>query len=201
MRARAVRRRPRRARGFTLIEVLLASVLLASGMALAFATLRASTVITQRGEALSQRSERIRRREAQAPVLTDTEPALPAAPAQARIGDVLDTEEISIEIGPGLIVSALDQGRGLGQRITNLRLHIARAYGLILPDVRITDGTGFADGEYVIRLQGVVLPGIGEFPVQAVQALPYLLTVVLLAGFVGRATPPRASGEPYVKER
>ena len=99
---------------------------------------------------------RIRRREAQAPVLTDAEPALPAAPAQARIGDVLDTEEISIEIGPGLIVSALDQGRGLGQRITNLRLHIARAYGLILPDVRITDGTGFADGEYVIRLQGVV---------------------------------------------
>ena len=52
-----------------------------------------------------------------------------------------------------------------------------------------------------IRLQGVVLPGIGEFPVQAVQALPYLLTVVLLAGFVGRAVPPRASGEPYVKER
>ena len=52
-----------------------------------------------------------------------------------------------------------------------------------------------------IRLQGVVLPGIGEFPVQAVQALPYLLTVVLLAGFVGRAIPPLASGQPYVKER
>lgn len=74
---------------------------------------------------------------------------------QARIGDVLDTEEISIEIGPGLIVSALDQGRGLSQRITNLRLHIARSYGVILPDVRITDGSGFDDGEYVIRLQGV----------------------------------------------
>jgi general nucleoside transport system permease protein len=52
-----------------------------------------------------------------------------------------------------------------------------------------------------IRLQGVVLPGIGAFPVQAIQALPYLLTVVLLAGFVGRAIPPRASGTPYVKER
>ncbi|WP_341461880.1 flagellar biosynthesis protein FlhA [Paracoccus yeei] len=113
---------------------------------------------------------RIRRREAQAPVLTDAEPALPAAPAQARIGDVLDTEEISIEIGPGLIVSALDQGRGLGQRITNLRLHIARAYGLILPDVRITDGTGFADGEYVIRLQGVVR-GRGQLLPRGVLAL------------------------------
>lgn len=52
-----------------------------------------------------------------------------------------------------------------------------------------------------IRLQGIALPGIGEVPVQAIQALPYLLTVVLLAGFVGRAIPPKASGIPYVKER
>ena len=52
-----------------------------------------------------------------------------------------------------------------------------------------------------IRLQGVVLPGIGEVPVQAIQALPYVLTVILLAGFVGRAIPPKASGLPYVKER
>ncbi|MTH80028.1 flagellar biosynthesis protein FlhA [Paracoccus aestuariivivens] len=77
-------------------------------------------------------------------------------PNQTRIGDVLDTDEISIEIGPGLIASALDQGRGLGQRITNLRHHIARSYGLILPDVRITDGTDFEAGEYLIRIQGVV---------------------------------------------
>lgn len=52
-----------------------------------------------------------------------------------------------------------------------------------------------------IRLQGVVLPGIGQVPVQAIQALPYVMTVVLLAGFIGKATPPRASGLPYVKER
>ena len=52
-----------------------------------------------------------------------------------------------------------------------------------------------------IRLQGVILPGIGAVPVQAIQALPYLLTVILLAGFIGRAVPPRASGVPYVKER
>lgn len=44
---------------------------------------------------------------------------------------------------------------------------------------------------------------IGGFiiPVQFMQALPYILTVVILAGFVGRAVPPRAGGEPYVKER
>ena len=52
-----------------------------------------------------------------------------------------------------------------------------------------------------IRLQGVVLPGLGEVPVQAIQALPYVLTVVLLAGFIGQAHAPRALGTPYVKER
>ena len=52
-----------------------------------------------------------------------------------------------------------------------------------------------------IRLQGVVVPGIGEVPVQLMQALPYILTVVLLAGFIGTAIPPKAGGVPYVKER
>ena len=52
-----------------------------------------------------------------------------------------------------------------------------------------------------IRLQGVVVPGLGEVPVQAIQALPYLLTVVLLAGFIGKSIAPKALGTPYVKER
>jgi simple sugar transport system permease protein len=52
-----------------------------------------------------------------------------------------------------------------------------------------------------IRLQGVPLPLIGTVPTQAVQALPYLATVLLLAGFVGRAVAPKAIGVPYVKER
>lgn len=38
-------------------------------------------------------------------------------------------------------------------------------------------------------------------PVQVMDALPYVLTVVILAGFVGKAIPPRAGGTPYVKER
>ncbi len=61
-------------------------------------------------------------------------------------------------------------------------------------------GFGLLDAA-AIRLQGVELPGVGQFPVQAVQALPYLLTVILLAGFVGRTIPPKASGQPYAKER
>ena len=58
---------------------------------------------------------------------------------------------------------------------------------------------GFLDA-VAIRYQNIDL-GILVLPVQFTQALPYILTVVILAGFVGKAIPPRAGGEPYVKER
>lgn len=58
----------------------------------------------------------------------------------------------------------------------------------------------FADAIQV-RLQGTALPLIGVIPVQFIQVLPYVLTVLLLAGFVGRAVAPKAIGIPYVKER
>ena len=50
------------------------------------------------------------------------------------------------------------------------------------------------------RYQNIDLGGF-IVPVQFMQALPYILTVIILAGFVGKAIPPRAGGEPYVKER
>ncbi|MCC5779784.1 ABC transporter permease [Nitratireductor sp. B36] len=59
---------------------------------------------------------------------------------------------------------------------------------------------GFLDA-FAIRIQGTPLPLVGQVPVQFMQALPYILTVVLLAGFIGKAVPPRAGGVPYVKER
>ncbi len=51
-----------------------------------------------------------------------------------------------------------------------------------------------------LRFQNIDIAGI-TIPVQAMDALPYILTVVILAGFVGKAIPPRAGGEPYMKER
>jgi simple sugar transport system permease protein len=51
------------------------------------------------------------------------------------------------------------------------------------------------------RLQSVELPVVGVIPVELILVLPYVATVVLLAGFFGRAVPPRALGTPYVKER
>jgi simple sugar transport system permease protein len=49
--------------------------------------------------------------------------------------------------------------------------------------------------DLVTRVTGFAVQG------QLVSAMPYILTVIILAGFVGRAIPPRAGGEPYVKER
>ena len=50
------------------------------------------------------------------------------------------------------------------------------------------------------RLQGIELPLIGTLPTQLFQALPYALTVVLLAGFIGKAVAPKAIGQPYIKD-
>ena len=58
---------------------------------------------------------------------------------------------------------------------------------------------GFLDA-LSIRLQGIELPVVGEVPVQLIQALPYILTVVLLAGFIGKAIAPKAIGVPFTKE-
>ena len=54
-----------------------------------------------------------------------------------------------------------------------------------------------------MALRADLLEGVIGFKIQVqlLDALPYILTVVILAGFVGKAIPPRAGGEPYVKER
>ncbi|MFD2177526.1 ABC transporter permease [Veronia pacifica] len=51
------------------------------------------------------------------------------------------------------------------------------------------------------RMQGVEIPLVGVLPTQVFSALPYVLTVVLLAGFIGKAVAPKSIGKPYVKER
>jgi simple sugar transport system permease protein len=53
-----------------------------------------------------------------------------------------------------------------------------------------------------IPLQGAHIPGLGwQVPIQLITASPYILTVILLAGFIGKAIPPKAGGVAYVKER
>ncbi|MEO1024189.1 MAG: flagellar biosynthesis protein FlhA [Pseudomonadota bacterium] len=78
------------------------------------------------------------------------------APAVERtIGDLLDLDEIHVEFSQDLVPMILDPSTGLDARITNMRQHVATAFGVILPDIRLTDDATLGAGEYVIRVQGV----------------------------------------------
>ena len=60
---------------------------------------------------------------------------------------------------------------------------------------------GFTEA-VTIQMQGVVkLPSGEDIPVHFIQMVPYVLTIVVLAGFIGHSHPPRALGRPYEKER
>ena len=114
-----------------------------------------------------------------------------ARPA-TRIGDVLDTDELSVEIGSDLVMTALDQARGLGSRIANLRIHIARSFGLILPDVRITDTDDLPPGNYQIRIHGVIR-GRGTLRAGEILALGH---ETILAGLNGLSVREPVYGSP-----
>ncbi len=83
--------------------------------------------------------------------------ALPQAepPLKKPLGDVLDFDEIHIEFAPNLVGMVLDPATGLDIRIANMRTHVATAFGLILPEMRLTDEAALPAGTYRIRLQGV----------------------------------------------
>jgi flagellar biosynthesis protein FlhA len=82
--------------------------------------------------------------------------SLAAAPEKPKqMGDILDFDEIHIEFSPNLIAMALDVATGLDTRITNMRNHVATNFGLILPEIRLTDEGSLPPGVYRIRLQGV----------------------------------------------
>ena len=71
------------------------------------------------------------------------------------IGDLLDFDEIHLEFAPDLVDMALNPATGLDGRIANMRNHIATSFGLILPEIRLTDEPELAPGQYRIRIQGV----------------------------------------------
>lgn len=81
--------------------------------------------------------------------------AAPAPPAARPIGDVLDLDELHVELAEDLIAMALDPATGLDGRIVSMRAHVAERYGVILPEIRITDSALLPPGGYVIRIHGV----------------------------------------------
>ena len=81
--------------------------------------------------------------------------AEPVASPKKSMGDVLDFDDIHIEFAPNLVSMVLDPATGLESRIQNMRTHVASSFGLILPEIRLTDEALLPIGTYRIRLQGV----------------------------------------------
>lgn len=80
----------------------------------------------------------------------------PSEPAPRKsLGDILDVDEIHVEFAPDLVAMALDPATGLDARIANMRNHVAAGYGVILPEIRLTDDHTLGPGWYRIRIQGV----------------------------------------------
>jgi len=90
-----------------------------------------------------------------AEISNDTEIQI-TKPKEKSMGDLLDLDEIHVEFSPDLVVMALDPATGLETRIRNMRTFIASNYGLILPEIRLTDNASLPQGGYRIKLHGVV---------------------------------------------
>jgi len=89
--------------------------------------------------------------EQNAVVPVDDSPKTP----EKTLGDILDLDDIHVEFATDLIEMVLDAGTGLDSRINNMRTHIAVTYGMILPEIRLTDDASLLPGTYVIKIQGV----------------------------------------------
>jgi len=102
------------------------------------------------------------------------------APKEQRIGDVLDLDDIHVVFASDLVPLILDPGTGLDSRITNMRTHIASRFGLIMPEIRLTDDMNLPDGSYVIRIFGV----------EKARARLHADMVLALVGDASNALPP-----------
>jgi ABC-type uncharacterized transport system permease subunit len=51
------------------------------------------------------------------------------------------------------------------------------------------------------QIEGVVFPGLGKIPGSLIQMIPYVVTVIVLAGFMAKSVAPKAIGQPFVKSR
>ncbi|WP_342077353.1 flagellar biosynthesis protein FlhA [Yoonia sp. SS1-5] len=84
----------------------------------------------------------------------------PAAPQEEKadtlsMADALDLDDIHVEFAPDLVDMVLDPGTGLDARIANMRNHVATTYGVLLPEIRLTDNAALTPGSYVVHVQGV----------------------------------------------
>ena len=71
------------------------------------------------------------------------------------IGDILTLDDIHVEFAVDLVDMVRDPAAGLDLRMSNMRKHVASAFGVIIPEIRLTDNASLSPGTYVIRIQGV----------------------------------------------
>ena len=74
---------------------------------------------------------------------------------ERSLGDILELDDVHVEFAPDLVNMVLDPGTGLDARISKMRTYVATHFGLILPEIRLTDQPALPDGTYVVRIQGV----------------------------------------------
>lgn len=99
-------------------------------------------------------SYRMYQKAARAPAEVPEEENAPVL-REKLLGDVLELDDIHVEFAPDLVGMVLDPGTGLDARIVNMRTHVASVFGIILPEIRLTDNAGLPSGTYIVRIQGV----------------------------------------------
>lgn len=96
-----------------------------------------------------------RKRAAEAEAEKAAGAAAPTVAQEASLGDILDLDDIHVEFAADLVNMVLDPATGLDARIANMRNHVAKSFGVLLPEIRLTDNSALPPNTYVIRIQGV----------------------------------------------
>jgi flagellar biosynthesis protein FlhA len=111
--------------------------------------------------------KRSRQTEQEDKILDESEPV-----RNQTVGDLLELDDIHIEFSPDLVEMVLDPGTGLDTRVTNMRNHIISKYGIVLPDVRLSDNASLQNGTYTISIQGVHVSEGRLFPDRVMALVP-----------------------------
>ncbi|NYS24120.1 flagellar biosynthesis protein FlhA [Rhodobacteraceae bacterium 2376] len=102
----------------------------------------------------------------------ETPPELPPAPSEPSLGDMLELDEIHVQFAPDLVPMVLDPATGLDARISSMRSHMVRQFGLILPEIRLTDDPTLPEGSYRVLIHGVEQASDRLYPDRVLALLP-----------------------------
>lgn len=73
------------------------------------------------------------------------------------VGDLLELDAFHIEFASDLVNLVMDEGSGLDTRIVNMRRFVATTFGIVMPEIRLTDNSNLSSGMYRVKIQGVTI--------------------------------------------